>query len=149
MRHTLRSQFAKTLTILAAGALTAGPCLGQDTPTPVGLDKEVTIGGVDIACSGIGQEKSDPRWLAYPTRVEFSNPKQEYLSDGAVTVANAKGERLASVSCEGPWILLRPTTPGSYSIEGWIPGTGTKPQHGAFHSPGAGQVRLVLRFPDA
>jgi hypothetical protein len=149
MNKTILYRPAQALIILAATALIAGPSCGQDAPTPIGLDKEITIGGVDVACSGIGQEKADPRWTAYPARVEFSNPKQEYLSDGAVTVANAKGERLASVSCEGPWILLRPTTPGAYSIEGWIPGSGTKPQHGAFHSPGAGQVRLVLRFPDA
>ncbi len=138
-----------SLLALAACALLASPCMAQDTPTPIGLDKETTIGGVDVACSGIGQEKADPKWLAYPTRVEFSNPKQEYLSDGAVTVINAKGQRLASVSCEGPWILLRPTVPGAYSVEGWIPGTAAKPQHGVFHSPGSGQLRLILRFPDA
>ena len=137
------------LCVLTTLTLITGSAFAQDAPTPIGLDKEVTIGGVDTACSGIGQEKANPHWLAYPARVEFSNLKQEYLSDGAVTISDAKGQHLASVSCEGPWILLRPTVPGAYSIEGWIPSTGAKPQHGLFHSPGSGQVRLVLRFPDA
>jgi len=136
--------------VAAAGAvLIAHACIAQEAPIRIGLDKERAIGGLQVACTGIGQEKNDPRWAAFPIRVEFSNLKREYLSDGAVAVLDASGRRMAAVSCEGPWILLRPSEPGRYGVEGWLPGTAVKPLHGVFHIPYKGQMRLILQFPDA
>ena len=62
---------------------------------------------------------------------------------------DAGGRRLAAVSCDGPWILVRPSAPGAYSFDGWLPGIGAKPRHGVMHAPAKGQTRLVLQFPDA
>lgn len=136
----------RPLVALAVLAL-AFPALAQDGPVRIPLDGERTIGGVAIACTGIGQEKSDPRWLAYPVRVEFSEPAGDYLADEALSVTDHAGRTLAKVACEGPWILLRPEAPGEYRFSGWVPGNPGGARGGAFHIPLKGQIRLVLRFP--
>ena len=129
--------------------LAASACCAEDTPTAVPLNTETVIGDVAVGCSGVGQQKAEPRWLAYPIRVEFSDPARDYLADGTVAVSDARGRQLAVVSCEGPWILLRPAAPGAYGVKGWLTGTSVKPQSGAFHIPYKGQMRMVLVFPDA
>lgn len=136
--------------IAAAGAILAlaVPALAQSAPTPIPLDTEQVIGGVAIACTGIGQEKHDPRWLAYPVQVEFARPGGAYLADEALSVADHAGRTLASVGCEGPWILLRPQAPGSYTFKGWVPGAAFGPRSGAFHIPAKGRARMVLQFPN-
>jgi hypothetical protein len=102
---------------------------------------------VAFACTGIGQEKADPRWQAYPIRVEFSEPGGAYLADEALSVSDHAGKVLATVACEGPWILLRPEAPGAYSFKGWVPGGAAAPRGGAFRIPAKGQARMVLQFP--
>src|SRR5258708_11546387 len=135
---------------LAAACTTlalAVPAVAQPAPTSIPLDTEQVIGGVAIACTGIGQEKHDPRWLAYPIQVEFALPGGAYLADEALSVADHAGRTLASVSCEGPWILLRPQAPGYYTFKGWVPGAAFGPRSGAFHIPAKGRSRMVLQFP--
>ena len=128
-------------------ALIAAPAVAQEAPVRLPLDAQRNIGGVAIACTGIGQEKSDPRWQAYPIRVEFAAPGGDYLSDEALSVMDHAGKTLASVSCEGPWILLRPEAPGAYSFKGWVPGNPAPARGGSFRIPAKGQARLVLTFP--
>ena len=134
--------------VLAAALIAvAVPALAQEGPARIPLDGELTIGGVTVACTGIGQEKHDPRWQAYPVQVEFARADGAYLADEALSVADRKGATLASVACEGPWILLRPETPGEYRFSGWIPGEASPPKGGTFHVPGTGRQILVLHFP--
>jgi hypothetical protein len=102
---------------------------------------------VNVACTGIGQQKDDPRWRAYPIRVEFATPRGDYLSDEALSVTDHAGAVLASVACEGPWILLRPDAPGEYSFKGWVPGNPAPARGGSLRIPAKGQSRLVLQFP--
>jgi hypothetical protein len=65
------------------------------------------IDGVEVACTGIGMKvRDDPRWKAFPVRVEFSNTKRDYLADIAMSVANKKGAPLLNVACEAPWVLM-------------------------------------------
>ena len=40
-------------------------------------------------------------------RLEFSDAKTNYLSDETVTVGAAAGATLITVSCQGPWVLLK------------------------------------------
>jgi hypothetical protein len=105
------------------------------------------LGGVAIACTGIGQEKHDPRWQAYPVQVEFARADGAYLADETLRVIDAHGSVLASVDCEGPWILLRPSAPGEYRVEGWVPGAAGWIKGGAFRIPAKARAHLVLRFP--
>lgn len=134
-------------TVATLAALVALPALAQEGPVRIPLDGERTLGGVAIACTGIGQAKQDPRWQAYPVRVEFSAPGGDYLADEALSVMDRSGRTLATVACEGPWILLRPQAPGEYRFSGWVPGKPGAPRGGTFHVPLKSQIRLVLQFP--
>lgn len=126
------------------GASTPG---GAGAPTAVPLDSEANFATLQIACTGVGQSKDDPKWKAYPVRIEFSNPAGDLLANGAATIARG-GTNLASVSCEGPWILVRPTGagPGAYRLTGWLPGQGYKPLTQTLTFPTGGQKVIDLRF---
>jgi hypothetical protein len=118
------------------------------TPTVVPVDGETVVEGVPVACTGIGQTKADPKWGAYPVRIEFSNAAREYLRGGEVTVFDAKGAPILAVSCDAPWILLK-LPKGAYSLEGRPLDSPAKPRTARFSPPASGQMRLVLAFPDA
>jgi hypothetical protein len=130
---------------LAALLAFAGVAAAQGEPQRLPLDQTTSVGGIDFACTGIGQEKQDPRWTAFPAKVEFADLQGDLIADEVLSVANAKGETLATVKCEGPWILLRPTAPGVYHVKGSFPESTAPPQSGMFSIPG--HVHLVFRFP--
>lgn len=138
--------FAPRICLAAVAALALGAPAFAATPLPV--DAETTAGGVPVACTGIGQTRLDPKWAAYGVRVEFSNALNEYLGGGAVTVKDKKGAEVLSVSCDAPWILMK-LPAGAYTIEGQPLDSQAKPRSATFSPPKAGQMRLVLQFPDA
>jgi hypothetical protein len=145
-----RSPLAISLALalgLAAGAARAGD-VEDYMILPMVLDTEDSVNGVDVACTGIGDAKLDPKWAAYPIRVEFSNAKNEYMTDAAVVLTTAKGKPLLAVTCEGPWILLRPAK-GDYAVYAQLMESDTKPRSSRFTVPAQGQKRVVLQFPDA
>jgi hypothetical protein len=119
----------------------------QPAPVAVPLDTEQVVGGVGVGCTGVGQSKDDPRWKAYPIRVEVSNPAGDLLADVAISVSNASGGLLATISCEGPWIMLRPA-PGLYKLEAWAPGQGLPHRTASFSPPARGQRIVELNFPE-
>ncbi len=132
----------------AAAALAAAPMEAphvQSVSLP--LDAETTVNGVPVACTGIGQVRLDPKWKAYPVRVEFSDSKKDYLTEEAASVFTSAGRILFAVRCQAPWILMK-LPAGSYRIEATIPGTAAKPRVEHFSPPASGQMRLVLEFPD-
>lgn len=130
---------------LAALLPFAGAAGAQGEPQRLPLDKTTTIAGIDFACTGIGQEKQDPRWSAFPAKVEFADLQGDLIADEILSVSNARGETLATVKCEGPWILLRPAASGVYHVKGSFPEGNAPPQSGMFSIPG--RVHLVMRFP--
>jgi hypothetical protein len=151
-----RSNLALSLTLgltlatalgLAAGAARAGDLEGYMI-LPMVLDTEGSLNGVDVACTGIGDAKLDPKWAAYPIRVEFSNFNNEYMTDAAVVLTTAKGQPLIAVTCEGPWILMRPAK-GDYAVYAQLMDSDAKPRSSRFTVPSHGQKRVVLQFPDA
>lgn len=133
---------------LAAGFAVLFSC-GHAAAEPQALtvDAETTAGGVPMACTGIGQTRLDAKWQAYPVRVEFSNARNEYLVNGAITVKDHKGAEVLSVACDAPWILMK-LPAGAYTVQGHIVGSPAKPRSAHFSPPKAGQMRLVLQFPD-
>ncbi|HXU99089.1 MAG TPA: hypothetical protein VG166_01155 [Caulobacteraceae bacterium] len=133
--------------LAAVLALAAGPVVAQERAARVPLDGERTIGGVTVGCTGIGQSKSDPRWRAYPIRVEFAAPGGDYLADEALSISDHTGAILARVACEGPWVLLRPESAGDYTFKGWPTGAEAQAKGGSFRIPAKDQARLVLQFP--
>ncbi|MEO7026493.1 MAG: hypothetical protein ABI056_02970 [Caulobacteraceae bacterium] len=146
---------AAVLALDVGGAMSQSSAAAPETaPIVVPLDSEATVGGLRVACTGVGQSKDDPRWKAYPIRIEFSNPAGDLLANGAIKVSNPAGAVLASVSCEGPWILLRPAgvvtgAKAAYRVAGWLPGKGYPSQTATFVTPASGQRIVDLRFPDA
>ena len=135
---------------LAAGAILAGAIVGFYWPAQansyVPMDNPITIDGVETVCTGIGDEaQHDPRWLAYPIRVEFSNSGAQYLS-GAHVVLSAGGKPLAALDCAGPWVLFK-LAPGNYTVAATLlNGQGGGERSAAFSPPATGQKRVVLQF---
>lgn len=115
-------------------------------PMAVALDKEQMIGDVGVGCTGIGESKNDARWKAYPIRIEVANTKGDLLGDVAISLSGPSGKTLATVSCEGPWIMLR-TPQGSYKLDAWMPGESFKHQTATFTAPAHGQRIVSVRFP--
>lgn len=136
-------QFAAVAALLAL----AGAAAAQSEPQRLPLDKTTTIGGIDFACTGIGQEKQDPQWAAFPAKVEFADLQGDLIADEVLAVTDRKGATLATVQCEGPWILLRPAAAGVYRVKGWFPEGTAPPQSGMFSIPG--HAHIVMRFPAA
>jgi hypothetical protein len=131
--------FGGCLAIAAVGAYATAKAaneLPDDTPT--------TVNGYELACTGVGDEaKADPRWPAFPVRIEFANRDAQYLSDVDVTITDAKGEALFSVRCESPWFLAK-IPPGKYTVAGTFDG---QTETAKFTAPASGQSRIVVRFP--
>ena len=115
---------------------------------PMMVDRDVTVSGVQLACTGIGDTRNDPKWAAYPIRVEFSDAKSEYMTDAVVALVDARGEAVLVVRCDSPWLLLKPP-PGSYAVYSRLMGSTAQPRSARFTVPVRGQKRVVLQFPDA
>ncbi|HSM94829.1 MAG TPA: hypothetical protein VLT91_02215 [Rhizomicrobium sp.] len=113
------------------------------------MDQPITVDGIETACSGIGDEaQTDPRWPAYPIRVEFSNGGAQYLSGAHVTLSQ-HGKTLATFDCSGAWVLFKNLKPGeTYKVAATItdePGAGEK--SATFTPPAHGQKRVVIQYP--
>lgn len=128
-------------------AMTAPPALAQDLPGDVlPPDQPTTIGGVEVACTGIGQTRDEARWQAFNVRIEVSNARNEYLGAGSIRLADASGAPLLQVRCEAPWVLLK-LRPGAYRVEGRVRETAST-RSARFAAPATGQTRIVLQFVD-
>lgn len=136
---------------LAATAVVAGAVAGFLWPAQaqsfVAMDNPITVNGIDTVCTGIGDEaQHDPRWAAYPIRVEFSNGGAQYLSGAHVVLSTASGKTLAAMDCAGPWVLFK-LAPGTYKVDATLlynQGGGTR--SATFAPPATGQKRVVLQF---
>jgi hypothetical protein len=112
--------------------------LEPDTPTDVS--------GVEMVCTGIDSDtRDDPRWKAYPLRLEFAAGDRAYIADEQVTITGAKGAITLAVHCEAPWVLAK-LAPGKYSVTATIPRGVSK--HAVASVPRTGQARVVLHFPE-
>jgi hypothetical protein len=113
------------------------------------VDRSVVIGDVQLACTGVGDTRRDPKWAAYPIRVEFSDAKNQYMTDALVALVDAKGEAVLMVRCDAPWLLLKPP-PGTYAVyAALMMDSPTGMRSARFTVPTRGQKRVVLQFPDA
>lgn len=130
--------------LLAAAVLAAGPAGAAER---MALDAVTTVDGVEAACTGVGQTRLDPKWQAYPVRIEFSNARREYMAPGEATVTDVAGHTVIAIGCDGPWLLLK-LKPGAYRVEARLPETAAKPRTSPFKAPASGQLRVVMEFPD-
>ena len=137
---------------LAAAAIFLGGTAGFIWPAhadSLPMDQPITVNGIETACSGIGDEpKTDPRWTAYPIRVEFSNGGAQYLSGAHVTLSEG-GKALTSFDCSGAWVLFKNLKPGaSYKVAATITSqSGAGEKSATFTPHSSGQQRVVIQFP--
>lgn len=138
------------LAVLTLTALPAVAIAQPSPPVPVPLDGQAVIDGIEVGCTGIGSDaRSNPRWQAYPIRVEAAEVGGDYLAYETVTLAQAGGPPILSVRCEGPWVLFRLPAGRAYNVEGRAdgPAGGGATASAHFRVPSQGQARVVLRFP--
>ncbi|HTW36045.1 MAG TPA: hypothetical protein VMD53_15610 [Rhizomicrobium sp.] len=134
----------------AVTAIVIGTVMGFVWPASaqsyVAMDNPITVNGIDTVCTGIGDEaQHDPRWAAYPIRVEFSNGGAQYLSGAHVTLFSG-GKTLAALDCAGSWVLFK-LPPGSYRVEAsLLNNQGGGVRSAEFSPPAHGQKRVVLQF---
>ncbi|HUO91711.1 MAG TPA: hypothetical protein VMU22_02265 [Rhizomicrobium sp.] len=131
-------------------AMVAGAVAGFVWPARaqnyVSMDNPIMVNGIDTVCTGIGDEaQHDPRWAAYPIRVEFSNGGAQYLSGAHVSLTQG-GKTLAALDCAGSWVLFK-LPPGEYRVEAsLLNNQGGGVTSAAFSPPAHGQKRVVLQF---
>jgi len=128
--------------ILTVAALAAGAAHARND---IAVDKPVTVSGIETVCTGIGSAQSDPRWKAYPVRVEFSNKRHEWVSDVDVVLAKSDGTALAQLFCPATWVLFKLPV-ADYVVTATVaPGPGGTASL-KFTVPAKGQKRVVLVF---
>jgi hypothetical protein len=103
------------------------------------------IDGVETVCDGVTiANRNDPKWQAYSLRMEFAGKGGQYLGGETVSV---KGEEIdVSVTCQGPWVLMK-LPPGSYHVSADVPDAGHKEVN--LRVPASGQHIAVFSFPNA
>lgn len=145
------------LLCLAAFCAAGASAAPRETPPPpaygieierMAVDQDLVIDGVQLACTGIGDTRTDPKWAAYPIRVEFSDAKNEYMVDALVALVDVKGEAVLMVRCDSPWLLLKPP-PGTYAVYAQLMDSAARMRSARFTVPTHGQKRVVLQFPDS
>jgi len=110
----------------------------------VSPDTPVRTANVEAVCTGIGLDaRQNPAWNGYPLKIEVAGRGGQYLGDVHL-VLTQKDKTVASLTCGGPWILLRVPT-GRYQIEAKTEG---KTVSSAAFVPAMGQGRVILRFPE-
>lgn len=132
---------------LAAAALAAVLIAPAAFAGHMPMDRPVTINGIATVCTGIGETaQHDPRWLAYPVRIEFSNGGAQYLAGAHVALKDAKGKELVSLDCSGSWVLFQLPS-GKYQVTATLLYHPGQPARSAsFSPPATGQKRVVLQF---
>jgi hypothetical protein len=125
-----------------AGA--AGASLAAETGPNLPFDTPQTMRNFEAVCTGIGSDaRSDPRWSAYPLKVEIAGKEGQLL--GATQVTLMKGdEAVVSVGCAGPWVLFK-VDPGAYQVKAEVQGTSVTNR---VNVSGKGQARVIMRFPE-
>lgn len=139
-------RLAPAFASLVVGAAVASAAFAQ--PVRLQLDQETTVGDIPVACTGIGQTKDDPKWLAYPVRVEFADAKHHYLAGEVMSLADPHGRILLDVACDGPWVLMKLPPRQTYKVEGRPTSPpDVAPVSAPLKAPSHGQARFVLTFP--
>ena len=137
MNHAQSTMAILVVSALATTAALAAEKLIEDTPK--------AIEGIETVCDGITiANRNDPKWRAYSLRMEFAGKGGQYLGGETVSV---KGEELeVSVTCQGPWVLMK-LPAGSYHISADVPDAGHKEMN--VRVSANGQHVAMFSFPNA
>jgi hypothetical protein len=116
----------------------------QEAAEPLPFDSPVSMRQMEAVCTGIGADaRNDPRWAAYPLRIEIVGRAGEYLGQATVTLTQ-NNEAIISARCGGPWLLLK-APPGSYDVTVLVENVSKTSKATV---PMTGQARVVIRFPE-
>jgi hypothetical protein len=110
------------------------------------MDAPVKMGAITAVCGGVGSDKDNGQWNAYPIKLEFSNAGGQFVSNEHVKLMNATGGLLAEFDCTGPWVLLQ-LPKGTYSATSTVPDATRGPRTVKFEPPQTGQKRIEIQFP--
>jgi hypothetical protein len=100
------------------------------------------VNGIETVCSGVGVSDEDAaRWAQYPVKVVVAGKGGQFLGAAAITVTK-DGKPVTTVTCPGPWTLLK-LPAGRYEVSGNIQG---ETETGTVYAPATGQGRVILRF---
>ena len=137
MNYAQSTMAILVVSALATTAALAAEKLIEDTPK--------AIDGIETVCDGITIEnRNDPKWRAYSLRMEFAGKGGQYLGGETVSV---KGEELdVSVTCQGPWVLMK-LPAGSYHISADVPDAGHREMN--VRVSATGQHVAMFSFPNA
>ena len=138
MRKTLRFGSAFAALLFAAAPL--APRLAA------AADPVMEQNGIRYACTGIGQEKNDPRWAGFALKLAYAvQPDGALLSDVTARIRDAAGRVVLNVHCpDSPWLMAQ-LPPGRYSVTAVALGKYT--QQARFGIAGGRQSYVVIRFP--
>lgn len=136
---------ACTLGACIASALIQ-PAFAQAQAMPLKLDQPAMVSDTEVACAGVGtKSRDDPRWAAYPLKLEFAVPNGAFLGKSTVMVSG-KGERPPiTVQCDGPWVLFR-LPPGQYAVNANV-SDGAASKSATVDVPASGQRAVTMIFP--
>lgn len=130
-----------TAAVLAAAALASTAALAEELTN----NEPKAIDGIETVCDGISlNDRNEPKWRAYTLRMEFAGKGGQYL--GGETVSLKGNEIDVSVTCQGPWVLMK-LPAGSYHISADVPDAGHKEMN--VRVPASGQAVAMFSFPNA
>jgi hypothetical protein len=124
-------------TLMALRALTTIAWAVQDQP--------VTIGTVEMVCTGVGSAKDNPAWSIYPVKLTFSNLAGEYETAGHVVITQG-GKTVMESDCDAPWLLIK-APPGNYDVHAALPGSNRVANASFTTGTRGGQQTVNLAFP--
>jgi len=134
---------AISASVLAGGLTVFAPAGWAQSGIP--MDTPTTMGGIETVCTGVGEQAQNPRWLAYPVRIDFSNGGAQFLSGAHVELTTAGGKPILSLDCDAPLVLFR-LDPGSYKVTATLMSQPGGTSSATFTAPRSGQKRVVLDF---
>src|ERR1700744_1281222 len=130
---------------LAGGAAVSLFFVTQATAAALPMDAPVKMGAVTAVCGGVGSDKDNGQWNAYPIKLEFSNGGAQFVSGENVKLTDQPGNQIAEFDCAGPWVLLQ-LPKGNYGAMATITGSTTS-RSVKFSPPATGQKRVEVQFP--
>ena len=131
---------------LAMGAAFASLVAISAQAAVLPMDAPVSMGAITAVCTGVGSAKDDPKFAAYPIKLEFSNGGAQFVSNEHVKLMNNTGAMLTEFDCQGPWVLLQ-LPKGMYSVTATLPDATRGPKTVKVEPPATGQKRIEIQFP--
>jgi hypothetical protein len=142
----VKGQLIMRILHLAACTALAASVSGQAGAAALPMDAPVKVGAVTAVCGGVGSDKDNGQWSAYPIKLEFSNTAGQFVSGENVKLTNQAGATIAEFDCTGPWVLLQ-LPKGSYGASATVAGSANPPRSVKFSPPATGQKRVEIQFP--